>query len=119
MFDKDKDDISETVKAIYDILGPSDIFLLWAKSITSRALPFFIQMYQNPTNMSKFEKMSSQGFESIKTVLLDINVSVGNIRVVKKRKSAAPVQGPLLPNTASASTTTQDYSVLPDKSKAK
>ncbi len=54
MFDKDKDDISETVKAIYDILGPSDIFLLWAKSITSRALPFFIQMYQNPTNMSKF-----------------------------------------------------------------
>lgn len=78
-------------------------------------------MYQNPTNMSKFEKMSSQGFEAIKTVLLDINVSVGNIKVVKKKKTVAPVQGPLLPNTTSVSTTTntQDYSMLPDKNKPK
>ncbi len=54
LFEKDKEDISQTVKAIYNILGPSDIFLLWAKSLTSRALSFFIEMYQNPTNMSQF-----------------------------------------------------------------
>jgi hypothetical protein len=54
LFERDRDDISQTVKAIYDILGPSDIFLLWAKHLTSRALSFFIEMYQNPTNMSKF-----------------------------------------------------------------
>lgn len=54
LFERDNDDISETVKAIYDILGPSDVFLLWAKNITKRAIHFFINMYQNTEDMSKF-----------------------------------------------------------------
>jgi hypothetical protein len=63
--------------------------------------------------------MSSQGFESIKSILLDINISVGNIKVLRKRKTVLPVQGPLLPNANSVSTSTQDYSLLPDKNKQK
>ena len=122
LFEKDQDDISLTVKAIYDILGPSDIFLLWARSLTSRALAFFIEMYQNPTNMANFEKLSSQGFEAIKSVLLEINVSVGNIKVLRKRKVSMPVHGPNLPgplSQASVGTSTADYELLPDKNKAK
>lgn len=123
LFEKDQDDISLIVKAIYDILGPSDIFLLWAKNLTSRALAFFIEMYQNPTNMAKFEKLSSQGFEAIKSVLLEINVSVGNIKVLKKRKVSMPVHGPNLPGplnqAASVGTSTSDYELLPDKNKLK
>lgn len=107
-------DISDIVKAIYELLGPSDIFLLWAKNLTARALSFFIEMYQNPTNMSKFEKLSTQGFESIKSVLLDINVSVGNIKILKKRKIVYQVHGPLLPNASTVSTSTEDYSIKPD-----
>lgn len=122
LFEKDQDDISLIVKAIYDILGPSDIFLLWAKNLASRALAFFIEMYQNPTNMANFEKLSSQGFEAIKSVLLEINVSVGNIKVLKKRKVSMPVHGPNLPgplNQATVGTSTADYELLPDKNKLK
>lgn len=80
-------------------------------------------MYQNPTNMAKFEKLSSQGFEAIKSVLLEINVSVGNIKVLKKRKVSMPVHGPHLPGplnqASSVGTSTSDYSILPDKNKLK
>ena len=54
LFDYDSDDISLILKLVYDILGPSDVFLLWAKHITYRALNFFIEMYQNTENMEKF-----------------------------------------------------------------
>lgn len=122
LFEKDQDDVSLIVKAIYDILGPSDTFLLWAKNLASRALAFFIDMYQRPTNMASFEKLSAQGFEAIKSLLLEINVSVGNIRLLRKRKAALPVHGPHLPgpvNQASVGTSTADYEPLPDKNKAK
>lgn len=54
LFDYDADDISLIVKLAYNILGPSDVFLLWAKHLTYRALNFFIEMYQNTSNMEKF-----------------------------------------------------------------
>lgn len=106
LFEKDKDDISVTVKAIYDILGPSDVFLLWARALTDRATSFFVELYQHPTNMQRFEKLSSQAFEAIKSILLDINVSVGNIKVLRKKKIIPVQQGPLLPHQTSISTST-------------
>lgn len=45
LFDYDSDDISSIVKMAYEILGPSDVFLLWAKNLAYRALNFFIGMY--------------------------------------------------------------------------
>ena len=51
LFDHDSDDISDILKLIYDILGPSDIFLAWAKHLTYRALNFFVEMYENVENM--------------------------------------------------------------------
>jgi hypothetical protein len=42
LFENDTDDVSAIVKNIYDLLGPSDTFFLWAKNLTSRALNFFI-----------------------------------------------------------------------------
>ncbi len=74
LFDKDIEDISLIVKSIYNILGPSDIFLLWAKNLTARALNFFIELYETTTDMQKFEKISVNGLEAIKAILLDINV---------------------------------------------
>jgi hypothetical protein len=116
LFERDRDDISVTVQAIYDLLGPSEVFLLWARSLTARATAFFVELYQHPANMQKFEKISPQALEAIKSILLDINVSVGNIRVLRKRKLVPPVQGPLLPHTTSVGTVTggEDYSVKPD-----
>jgi hypothetical protein len=114
LFEKDKDDISLTVKAIYDLLGPTDVFLLWARALTNRATSFFVELYQHPTNMQRFDKLSAQALEAIKSILLDINVSVGNIRVLRKRKVVAVQQGPLLPNQSSIATSTEDYSVRPE-----
>ena len=44
--------------------------------------------------MKKFEKVSSTGIDSIKTILLDINFYKGNIKILKKRKVQV-VQGPV------------------------
>jgi hypothetical protein len=51
LFERDRDDISGTVQAIYDLLGPSEVFLLWARNLTSRATNFFVSLYQQPSNM--------------------------------------------------------------------
>jgi hypothetical protein len=51
--------------------------------------------------MEKFEKISTEGLEAIKAILLDINLYKGNIKILRKRKTvhvAGPVQGPLLPD---------------------
>lgn len=85
------------MQAIYEQLGPTDVFLLWAKSLTSRATAFFVSLFQNPTNMQKFDKISLQAMEALKRILLDINVSVGNIRVLRRRKVVLIPVGPLLP----------------------
>jgi len=61
LFDHDSDDISDILKLVYDILGPSDIFLAWAKHLTYRALNFFVEMYENVENMEKFEKITTDG----------------------------------------------------------
>lgn len=45
--------------------------------------------------MKKFEKVSSTGIDSIKTILLDINFYKGNIKILKKRKVQVVVQGPV------------------------
>jgi len=37
--------------------------------------------------MQLFEKISIQGLESIKAILLDINVYKGNIKIIEKKKS--------------------------------
>ncbi len=74
--------------------------------------------------MQKFEKISNQAMEALKSILLDINVSVGNIRILKKRKVVLVPVGPLLPNQTSipipnsnATTTAaggDDFSIKPD-----
>ena len=97
LFNHDSSDISLIVKLTYDILGPSETFLIWAKNLTYRAINFFIDMYQNPQNMQKFEKINSSGIESIKTILLDINVYKGNIKILKKKKQTVQVAGPVGP----------------------
>lgn len=62
--------------------------------------------------------------EALKSILLDINVSVGNIRVLRKRKVVIVPVGPLLPGQTSVTPTptpttttaanTADYSIKPD-----
>ncbi len=42
LFEYDSDDVSLIVKTIYEQMGPSDTFLLWAKEIANRALKFFV-----------------------------------------------------------------------------
>lgn len=98
----------------YDILGPSDVFLLWAKNLAYRALNFFIDMYQNTENMEKFEKITNAGLDSIKAILLDINFYKGNIKILKKRKAMTQVVGPVQAPEGPCSTigtSTSDYSV--------
>ena len=117
LFSHDASDISLIVKLTYDILGPTEVFLIWAKNLTYRAINFFIDMYQNPQNMQKFEKTTTLGIDSIKTILLDINFYKGNIKILKKRKAQVQVQGPvnssgLGPVTTGTSTEANDnYSV--------
>ena len=95
LFKYDASDISQIVKLTYDILGPSEVFLIWAKNLTYRAMNFFIDMYENPQNMSKFQSITNSGIDSIKTTLLDINFYKGNIKILKKKKVHAEVQGPV------------------------
>ena len=44
--------------------------------------------------MQKFEKVTTQGIDSIKTILLDINFYSSNIKILKKKKVAV-AQGPV------------------------
>ena len=74
LFEHDRDDVSEAVRAIYDLLGPTDTFLLWAKHLVGRALPFFVRMYSNLENMARFEKITAQGMKSVKSTILEINL---------------------------------------------
>ena len=70
--------------------------------------------------MQKFEKISVQGLEAIKTILLDINIYKGNIKIIEKRKTNV-VFGPEAPPNSAAvntvATSTNDYSLLPKKQK--
>jgi hypothetical protein len=73
-------------------------------------------MYENVHDMERFEKITTLGLEAIKTILLDINVYKGNIKVLKKRKGSELV-GPL-PNIQSCSnvgTSTKSNSVLVER----
>ena len=98
------------------MLGPTDTFLSWAKNLTYRALNFFVQMYENVPEMERFEKITVEGLEAIKTILLDINVHKGNIKVMRKRKGAQ-FMGPLpnIQSSSSVGTSTQNYSPLVQK----
>jgi hypothetical protein len=54
LFDKDDEDISGILKKIYDYLGPTDIFLLWARNLTSRAVNFFTHFLNNMNSLNSF-----------------------------------------------------------------
>lgn len=77
-------------------------------------------MYQKVDNMQKFEKISIQGLEAIKAILLDINVYKGNIKIIEKKKTNVVFGPELPPNSAAVNTigtSTSDYSVMPKKPK--
>ena len=78
-------------------------------------------MYENPQYMKKFEKISSTGIDSIKTILLDINFYKSNIKILKKRKAQVVVQGPVNSSgqgpvsTGTGTEPTAPYSTMDDK----
>lgn len=36
--------------------------------------------------MTKFEQLSPKGFDALKTIIFDINLSAGNLKMIKKSK---------------------------------
>ena len=73
--------------------------------------------------MQKFEKVTTQGIDSIKTILLDINFYRSNIKILKKKKvtvAQGPVdssgKGPI--NASTNTEATGEYSTMNDKPSA-
>ena len=89
LIDHDNGNVDEIVKVFYDKMGPSEIFFDWAQHITSKAHEFFVNFLNNFDAISKFEQLSTNGFEAIKAILFDVNIAEGNLKLVKKSKSIA------------------------------
>jgi hypothetical protein len=69
--------------------------------------------------MQRFEKINNSGIESIKAILLDINVYKGNIKILKKKKTTVQIAGPVnqsgLGPVSTGTSAGGDYSSMPDK----
>ena len=81
----DDDDINQIVSTIYQRTGPNDTFMSWAKTITERAKRFFIELFEK-TDVTEFVDLTPQGWENLKCVLLDLNVELGNLKVLHSTK---------------------------------
>ena len=69
--------------------------------------------------MQRFEKINNSGIESIKAILLDINVYKGNIKILKKKKTTVQIAGPVNQSgqgpVSTGTSAGGDYSSMPDK----
>ena len=88
-------------------MGPTDAFLDWSQHVTGKAEQFFIEFFNNLEEISKFEQLSSKGFEALKTIIYDVNISMGNLKLIKRTKNIAIQSDNTSSNKNTGSTQTQ------------